>query len=69
MVRRMDEPNLKVEFRVVAYDESGYGDNRSKEFTNGKEAVDYARSLPANFGASVWKTITMAPIHIRIPID
>ncbi len=47
-----------VKFSVVAYDESGYGDNRSREFNDGKEAVDYACSLESRFGATVWRVVT-----------
>ena len=62
------DPILHVRFDVVAYDESvgGYGDNRSREFTDGDEAVAYAKSLSANFGAQVFKRITMDPISLKI---
>ncbi len=59
-------PVLQVRFIVTAYDESGYGDNRSRDFTNGEEAVAYASSLEPRFGAQVHKKITMDPIHQKI---
>ncbi len=65
----MIEPVLHVQFRVVAYDCSGYGDDRSREFTDGEEAVKYARGLEKRFGARVFKCITMDPISIPVPID
>jgi hypothetical protein len=60
------EPVLHVRFEVVAYDESGYGDNRSRNFADGQEAADYARGLPDSFAAQLWKVVTMEPI--RIPL-
>lgn len=60
------EPEIRVNYRVVAYDSSGYGDDRSKEFSSGEEAVAYARKLEPRFGASVWKHITMQPISVKI---
>lgn len=53
------EPVLHVTWSVIAYDCAGYGDDRSRDFSNGREAVDYARSLSANFGALVIKRVTM----------
>lgn len=58
----LDEIKLHFTFEVVAYDCAGYGDNRSRNFTDGAEAVAYAESLPANFNAHVVKRITMDPI-------
>lgn len=58
----LDEIKLHFTFEVVAYDCSGYGDNRSRNFTDGAEAVRYAESLPANFTPHVVKRITMDPI-------
>jgi hypothetical protein len=57
---------LNITFRVVAYDSGGYGDNRSRDFSNGADAVEYARSLEPRFGATVWKTVTMEPLHMKI---
>jgi len=57
---------LRIEYCVIAYDESGYGDNRSKHFKCGEEAVNYARSLEDRFGAQVFKKITMDPISQKI---
>src|SRR6185369_13328894 len=48
----------KVTFHVVAYDEGGYGDNRSRDFATSEEAVTYAKSLPLNFHAAAWKKVT-----------
>lgn len=65
---RMDvEPKLTTRFEVVAYDEGGYGDNRTRDFSSEDEAVEYARSLEARFHPRVWKRITMQPISIHIP--
>lgn len=58
-----------VSFHVVAYDESGYGDDRSRYFSNAEESVAYARSLEPRFGASVWRQIVTNPIRERIPLD
>jgi len=58
----LSEIKLHFTFEVVAYDCAGYGDNRSRNFTDGAEAVKYAESLPANFNAHVVKRITMDPI-------
>jgi hypothetical protein len=60
------EPEFRVTYRVVAYDEGGYGDNRSREFPSGQEAVEYAKGLELRFGAIVMKTITMQPINVKI---
>lgn len=62
----MMDINLTTKFTVNAYDESGYGDNRTRDFNNGADAVNYARSLEKRFGATVWKTVTMDPIHTKI---
>ena len=61
------EPVLHVTYRVLAYDDSGYGDDRSREFSNGEEAVAYARSLEKRFEPIVSKQIRMDPITINIP--
>ena len=62
------EPKLKIRFEVVAYDDGGYGDNRTRDFATEDEAVAaYARGLEARFHPSIWKRITMEPISIRIP--
>lgn len=60
------EPIFHVKYCVIAYDEGGYGDNRSKEFLSGEEAVAYARTLEDRFGAHVFKRITMEPISQKI---
>jgi len=60
------EPKLTVKFDVIAYDEGGYGDNRSRDFTNGEEAVKYAESLEPRFHAHVYKRITMEPMSVQI---
>jgi len=57
------EPKLHVTFCVIAYDESGYGSNCSRDFTSGEEAVSYARSLDDNYHPQVFKRITMDPIN------
>lgn len=57
------EPKLTVRFDVTAYITDGYGDDRSRSFAIGKDAVDYAQSLPPKFGATVTKIITMEPIR------
>lgn len=62
----MIEPVLNITFEVIAYDEGGYGDNRSKTFLDGEEAVTYAKSLDKRFGASVHKRITMQTINQKI---
>ena len=58
----LDDIKLHFTFEVVAYDCAGYGDNRSKTFTDGAEAVKYAESLPLNFTPHVVNRITMDPI-------
>ena len=60
------EPVLNIDYYVSAYDESGYGDNRSREFKDGNAAVEYAKSLDKRFSACVMKRITMQPISIMI---
>jgi hypothetical protein len=60
------EPVLHVTYCVIAYDEGGYGDNRSREFQSGEEAVAYARNLEDRFGAQVFKRITMETISQKI---
>ena len=60
------EPQLNITFEVIAYDEGGYGENCSKNFTNGEEAVAYAQSLEKRFYASVYKRITMQPMSIKL---
>lgn len=62
----MTEPVLHVTYYVSAYDESGYGENCSRNFTDGDAAVAYAESLDGRFHASVHKRITMDPISIQI---
>lgn len=61
-----EEPVIIVEYDVIAYDESGYGDNCSRTFTNGNLAVAYAKSLDKCFGATVWKKISMQTIRRKI---
>lgn len=56
----------KVRFAVTAYDEGGYGDNRSQDFTSGEEAVAYARGLEARFHAVVDKITTADPLWERL---
>ena len=58
----LDEIKIHFTFEVVAYDCAGYGDNRSRTFTDGAEAVRYAESLSDNFSPTVVKRITMDPI-------
>lgn len=60
------EPKINVSFDVVAYDCSGYGDDRSTSFNNVNDAVEYARSLEERFFPSVWKRISMDRISIKI---
>lgn len=60
------EPVLRVTYEVIAYDCSGYGDNRSRSFTNGIEAVEYAEGLADNFQPMVIKRITMDDINQTI---
>jgi hypothetical protein len=60
------EPVLNIKFDVIAYDEGGYGDNRSRDFTDGNAAVEYAKSLDARFHPHVYKRITMNPMSICI---
>ena len=67
--RRKIEPVLRVQFLVTAYDCGGYGDDRSREFTNGDEAVAYAKGLDKRFGAKVTQKVTMEPLYIDIPLD
>lgn len=59
---------LHVIFSVTAYDESGYGDNRSQNFNKDQEAeaIAYAKSLEPRFGAVVHKVITMDTISKRV---
>lgn len=66
MAQNKIEPVLHVEYCVIAYDDSGYGENRSREFTSGEEAVAYARSLSDNYHPQVFKRITMDPISQMI---
>lgn len=65
--------DFKTTFHVIAYDESGYGDNRSRDFTDEAESLAYARNLEPRFHAIVSKTIssTMQPISVKIypPLD
>lgn len=68
----MTKIDLTTTFRVIAYDESGYGDNRSRDFPSEHEtkALAYAQGLEARFHPVVMKTITMKPISIQIyPLD
>ena len=60
------EPRLTVKFYVSAYDESGYGENCSKDFDSGEAAVKYAESLEPRFHAAVFKRVTMEPMSIQI---
>lgn len=60
------EPVLRVTYKVTAYDCAGYGDDRSRDFTNGNDAVEYAKSLDDNFWPIVTKVITMDPIYTKI---
>lgn len=62
----MIEPVFHIDFRVTAYDDGGYGDERSKSFGNAKDAIDYAKSLEPRFGASVRKIITMDRISLPV---
>ncbi len=59
---------LKITYYVSAYDESGYGENCSKDFGTGQEAeaVAYAKSLEARMGAHVYKKISMNDVMIKI---
>lgn len=60
------EPVMTITYHVSAYDESGYGDDRSRDFSDGAEAVAYAETLEKRFSPIVVKTISMQPIRIRI---
>ena len=60
------QPVMHVTFSVIAYDCSGYGDDRSRDFSNGEAAANYARSLEARFNPILMKRITMEPINIKI---
>jgi len=63
------EPKLTITYNVVAYDASwgGYGDDRSKDgFIGPAEAVAYAKSLPASYGATAWKKVVMQPILTQL---
>ena len=44
-VKELIDSGARMIFRVSAYDESGYGDDRSKEFNGQEEALAYAASL------------------------
>lgn len=60
------DPILNVLYKVTAYDCSGYGDDRSRDFKNGDDAIEYAKSLADNFSPIVTKIITMDPIYFNI---
>lgn len=51
---------MKTTFWVSAYDDSGYGDDRSKEFSDKGEALSYAKSLGDSFMPSVSKRMSFA---------
>ena len=51
---------MKTTFWVSAYDDSGYGDDRSKEFSDEGEALSYAKSLGDSFMPSVSKRMSFA---------
>ena len=51
---------MKTTFWVSAYDDSGYGDDRSKEFSDEGEALSYAKSLGDRFMPSVSKRMSFA---------
>lgn len=58
--------SFQITFRVTAYDASGYGDNRSRDFQGGEEAVAYAKSLESRFGAVVHRQVTVKPSWTKI---
>ena len=58
--------NISVIYQVTAYVEAGYGDNRSKDFTNKAEAIEYCKGLPNEFNPSLTKIISMRSFHIKI---
>ncbi len=61
------EPILSEKYTVTAYiHRHGYGDNRSKDFTNKDDAIAYAKSLPKEFKPSILRIIKMKEIHIKI---
>jgi hypothetical protein len=57
-----------VKYGVAAYDAAyaGYGDDRSRNFDNAEDAIEYAKKQPANYKAVAWKQITMDPIHEKL---
>lgn len=69
------DPNLHIRYHVTAYDESGYGDNASRDFGTKDEAVTYARSLLQRYGVkkygrpAIWRRITMEPINTEVAYE
>lgn len=59
-------PIIHITYFVNAYDDSGYGDNRSKDFKDRDEAIKYARSLDKRFSPSILKRITMDPMTFAV---
>jgi len=60
-------PVFNIRFKVIAYDCSGYGEDCTREFKSGDEAINYARTLEKRFGPQVVKIIDMNPIYVTIP--
>lgn len=61
------EDALVVEFEVIAYDDSGYGDNRSQRFAKAEEAIAYAQSLESRFHPSITKRTRMQTVSEPVP--
>lgn len=62
-LRAADAVNQIVKFHVIAYDEGGYGDDRSREFSDEVEAVTYAQKLEPRFHAAVWRQVSYPAPH------
>ncbi len=62
---------ITVYYEVVAYDEGGYGDNRSAKFKTKEEAIAYVHSFGedgAKFHPCLNEIITVWPIHNSISV-
>lgn len=57
---------IVIQFEVVAYDCSGYGENCSKTFTDKDEAIKYAKSLEKRFNPHVNERIIVNSITTPI---
>lgn len=53
----MPKENLITRYSVIAYDDSGYGDNRSKDFFVEADAMIYAQALDDRFKPVIYKKI------------